>query len=41
MKPIENLAEIMRHYRQGKRYEEPELSGRLDEVGTLYSSFEK
>ena len=41
MKPIEDLAEIMRHYRQGKRYEEPELSGRLDEVGTLYSSFEK
>ena len=41
MKPIENLAEIMRHYRQGKCYEEPELSGRLDEVGTLYSSFEK
>lgn len=41
MKPIENLAETMRHYRQGNCYEKPELSGRLDEVGTLYSSFEK
>lgn len=41
MKPIEDLAETMRHYRQGKCYEKPELSGRLDEVGTLYSSFEK
>lgn len=41
MKPIEDLAETMRHYRQGKFYEKPELSGRLDEVGTLYSSFEK
>ena len=41
MKPIEDLAETMRHYRQGNCYEKPELSGRLDEVGTLYSSFEK
>lgn len=41
MKPIENLAETMRHYRQGNCYEKPELSGRLDEVSTLYSSFEK
>lgn len=41
MKPIEDLAETMRHYRQGKCYEKPELSDRLDEVGTLYSSFEK
>ena len=41
MKPIEDLAETMRHYRQGNCYEIPELSGRLDEVGTLYSSFEK
>lgn len=41
MKPIENLAETMRHYRQGNCYEKPELSGMLDEVGTLYSSFEK
>ena len=41
MKPIEDLAETMSHYRQGNCYEKPELSGRLDEVGTLYSSFEK
>lgn len=41
MKPIEDLAETMRHYRQGNCYEKPELSGRRDEVGTLYSSFEK
>ena len=41
MKPIEDLAETMRHYRQGNCYEKPELRGRLDEVGTLYSSFEK
>ena len=41
MKPIEDLAETMRHYRQGNCYEKPELCGRRDEVGTLYSSFEK
>lgn len=41
MKPIENLAGTMRHYKQGERYEEPLLAKRRDEVGTLYSSFEK
>ena len=41
MKPIEDLAEIMRHYKQGRVYEKPELSSRSDEVGTLYSSFER
>lgn len=41
MKPIEKLAQIMRHYKQGEAYEEPQLSSRTDEVGTLYSSFEK
>ena len=41
MKPIENLAGTMRHYKQGESYEEPLLAKRSDEVGTLYSSFEK
>lgn len=39
-KPIERLAGIMSHYTQGKVYEE-QLAGRKDEVGVLYSSFEK
>ena len=42
-KPIEYLAGIMSHYTQGKAYGEygEKLSGRKDEVGVLYSSFEK
>jgi len=42
-KPIEHLAGIMSHYTQGKAYGEygEKLPGRKDEVGVLYSSFEK
>lgn len=42
-KPIEHLAGIMSHYTQGKAYGEygEKLLERKDEVGVLYSSFEK
>lgn len=40
-KPIEKLAGIMRYYHQGIEYKDPLLAQRMDEVGVLYTSFEK
>ena len=40
-KPIEKLAKIMRYYHQGIEYKDPLIAQRMDEVGVLYTSFEK
>jgi len=40
-KPIEKLAKIMRYYHQGIEYKDPLIAQRIDEVGVLYTSFEK
>lgn len=39
--PIENLAGIMRNYRQGTVFEDGGMSARKDEIGILYQSYQK